>query len=139
MIEFEDLSSRAASVPQSDSPFDSAPELEPVFDGIVRSLHRGARCHVVLVGERGVGLTTLLAEFARRMVQGRFPGWKDRKVLRTSCRYVSPSDGYDYLLQLLDLSDRHQLIVGLEGFGTLLQSFAASSSKSTFLAMIARQ
>ena len=53
-----------------------------MFAEPARALHRRQRRHVFLTGERGVGLATVLAEFARRAAGGRPPFLAEARVVR---------------------------------------------------------
>lgn len=55
----------------SSSPFDGDSQAERLFDCVLRGFHRRTYPNVLLVGERGVGKSTYVAELATMCVQHR--------------------------------------------------------------------
>ncbi len=70
----EDLTFRARTAAQpAQLPYDGDRAYERVFDAVTRTFHSLQTRHVLLIGERGVGKTTALAELARRAATGAVP------------------------------------------------------------------
>ncbi len=85
----QDLTELARTVPDSvPFPFQGAPEYDRLFDAIHRILHRSQAHHVLLVGERGVGKHTIVAELTRRAVKGQPAFLADKRIITVDCRYV---------------------------------------------------
>jgi hypothetical protein len=77
-----DLSHRLRTQEMAEGyPFDGEPSYQPLFEAMTRVLHRRQTRHVLLVGERGVGKTTIVAELARRSAMGKSTFLADRRFV----------------------------------------------------------
>jgi ATP-dependent Clp protease ATP-binding subunit ClpA len=120
-------------------PFDGEPRYEQLFDALARVLHRRQRHHALLVGERGVGKTTLVAELARRAAVGRIPFLARRRFLSVDCRYVPPDESRQQLAALLaHVASRPELVVCLDGLPALLRAERFAGNKAILLSGLAR-
>lgn len=135
----EDLTRRAREAGDpGPSPFDGDPGYERLFDAIARILHRRQANHVLLVGERGVGKTTVLAELARRAAFGQIRFLHARRFLRVDCRYSPPEEGRQRLSALLArVLHVPELVVCLDGFATLLRGDRPPGNKAVLLSALA--
>ena len=64
-----------------------------MYEKIARSLFRSGSRHMVLTGNKGVGKTSVLREFARRAAIGLYPFLSDKRLIRLDCSAVPPEDG----------------------------------------------
>jgi hypothetical protein len=111
-------------------PFDDAHEYDGLFDGIVRILHRSQANHVLLVGERGVGKNTIVAELARRGANGQPTFLADKRIITIDCRYVCPDDSRRMIVGILNhVGARPDLVVAIDGFASLLNSERGATNK----------
>ncbi len=120
-------------------PFDDAHEYDCLFDGIARILHRSQAHHVLLVGERGVGKHSIVAELARRAVNGQPAFLADKRIITVDCRYVCPEDSRRMIFGILNqVGARPDLIVAIDGFASLLTSERGASNKPLLFAGLSR-
>lgn len=120
-------------------PYDGEPAYDRLFDSLARPLHRRQHPHALLVGERGVGKLTLLAEFARRAALGRFPFLAARRFVRVDGRYIPPDESRPRLAAALaHVADRPDLVVCLDGMAALLRADRGGSNKPVLLEALAR-
>jgi tRNA A37 threonylcarbamoyladenosine biosynthesis protein TsaE len=135
----DDLTRRVRAAPATGPfPFDGEPAFDRLFDGLARALHRRAH-HALLVGERGVGKSTVVTEFARRAAAGHFPVLAGRRFLSVDGRHVPPDEARPRLGALLaHVCGRPELVVCLEGVAPLLRGDRAGGNKPAFLAALAR-
>jgi hypothetical protein len=104
-------------------PFEEAAEYDVLFDNIARILHRSQAHHVLLVGERGVGKQTVIAELARRAVNGQPAFLADKRIITVDCRYVCPAVSRRMIVGILNhVGARPDLVVAVDGFASLLTS-----------------
>ena len=137
----ENLTSRAreSAAGVDEFPFDGEPQYEELFKNLGRALHRRQCGHVLLVGERGVGKTTLLAELARRAATGRLPGLEDSQVIEIDCRYISHDESQPRLGAVLShVAGQAGLIVGFRCFASMLRSSRGQSNKPLLLSFLSR-
>lgn len=120
------------------SPFDGDPAFDRLFDTLARTLHRRASPHALLVGERGVGKSALLAEFARRAAFDR--GFLTAKrVLAIDCRHTPPDEARARLAAVLDHALPHpDLVVCLDGLHGLLLPDRREPNRPVLLAALVR-
>src|SRR5438445_308971 len=106
---------------------------------MTRALHRSAPRHLLLIGERGVGQSAILAELARRAASGAIPFMSDRQVVSIDCRYV-PRDESRAALQALfaSLADKPDLVVCVEGIVSLLRGQGPIDNRPRLLAALTR-
>lgn len=136
----EDLTQRArtAALP-GPSPFDGDPKYEKVFDALARGLHRRQPRHLLLLGERGVGKSTVLAELARRAATGRMPFLAEKRFLDVRCRYVPPDESRQRLAALLaQVGPRPELVVCLDGLAALLRTDRGATNKAVLWSFLAQ-
>lgn len=134
----EDLTWHARrSEPVGPSPFDGDPAFDSLFDALARALHRREHPHALLVGERGVGKSMLLAEFARRAARDRgFLGAK--RVLSVDCRHTPPDESRPRLTAVLEHVCPHaDLVVCLDGLHGLLLPDRREPNRHVLLAALA--
>lgn len=119
---------RSAATPPH-SPFDGEAAYDIVFAGLARALHRRQHPHVLLVGERGVGKSTLVAELARRAAHTPAGFLTDKRFLSVDCRYTSPDEARPRLTAVLGhIAPHAHLVVCLEGLSGLLAPANAGSN-----------
>ncbi len=100
---FQDLSELPRSAaPSGPFPFDDAAEYDGLFENIARILNRSQAHHVLLVGERGVGKHTIIAELARRAVNSQPAFLGDKRIITADCRYVCPEDSRRMIVGILN-------------------------------------
>jgi len=135
----EDLSQRVRTgAAPAAYPFDGEPLYEALFEGLTRVLHRRRGNHVLLVGERGVGKSTVATELARRAAVGAIPFLQSKRFLAVDCRYVPPDESRPRLAALLDhVAARPDLVVVVDGFAALLRGERVTSNKPILLAALA--
>jgi ATP-dependent Clp protease ATP-binding subunit ClpA len=135
----DDLTHRARTAEAAaEFPFDGEPRYERLFDALARALHRRPFPHALLVGERGVGKSTVVAELARRAAAGRVPFLAPLRFVAVDCRYVPPDESRQRLAAVLShVADRPDLVACLEGFPALLRGERASSNKPVLMAALA--
>ncbi|AMV24180.1 ATP-dependent Clp protease ATP-binding subunit ClpE [Gemmata sp. SH-PL17] len=135
----EDLTwlARRAS-PDLDSPFAGDPMFDALFDQLARALHRRASPHAALVGERGVGKSSLIAEFARRAAWDR--GFlQSKRVLVVDARHTPPDEARARLTAILGHAAPHpDLVVCLDGLHGLVLPAQRESNRPALLASLAR-
>jgi ATP-dependent Clp protease ATP-binding subunit ClpC len=136
----EDLSWQARRSPlRGPSPFDGDPLAEHLFDSLARALHRREYANVLLVGERGVGKSTLIAELARRAAQNKSDPLAAKRFLAVDCRYTPPDETRARLAALLAHTAQHSdLVVCLDGLHGLLRPAQGGSNKPVLYAALAR-
>lgn len=121
------------------SPFDGEPQYEALFDSLSRILYRRDAHHLLLVGERGVGQSLVLADFVRRAAVGRLPFLHDKRFLWLDCRHTPVEESRQRLAAILSFTvQRDNLVVCIEGFPALLRSVGGASNKASLLASICR-
>ncbi|MEX1026472.1 MAG: AAA family ATPase [Candidatus Paceibacterota bacterium] len=120
------------------SPFDAEESYDQLFDSLARALYR-TDGHVLLTGERGVGQSALLVEFAKRAAQNRLTTLNEKRVLLLDYRQTPPEQGRERLLSLLGaIAGRKDLIVCVDGFASLLRSDRGTTNKGYLLALLPR-
>lgn len=93
-----------------------------LFERISRVLFRQEQNHVVLTGEKGVGKTMLLREFARRAADGELPFLADYRFIRFDCRNVPAEDSRPCIEAILAALERDPYIVAcLDGIASLIK------------------
>lgn len=85
--------------------------VEGLFDHISRVLFRREQNHVVLTGDKGVGKTTILREFARRAAEGQLQFLADYRFIRFDCRHVPAEDSRPCIEAILAALEREPHIV----------------------------
>ncbi len=124
--------------PGGGSPYASDPLFDHLFDALARALHRREHPHALLVGERGVGKSTLVAEFARRAAHDR--GFlAAKRVLAVDGRHTPPDEARAKLTAVLEHTAPHaDLVVCLDGLHELLLPAHRESNRPVLLAALAR-
>ncbi|MBA4182151.1 MAG: hypothetical protein C0506_16315 [Anaerolinea sp.] len=91
-----------------------------------------------MVGERGVGKSTLLAEFARRAAFDR--GFlAAKRIIAVDCRHTPPDEARARLVAVLEHTGPHaDLVVCLDGLYGLLLPNQRESNRPVLLAALAR-
>jgi ATP-dependent Clp protease ATP-binding subunit ClpA len=136
----EDLTrlARTAEAPAA-FPFGGDPQYDRLFESIARVLHRRRVNSVLLVGERGVGKATVVAELARRAAAGAIRFLKGRRFLSVDCRYIPPDESRQRLAAILaHLAGHAELVVCLDGFPSLLRAERGGNNKEILLAGVAQ-
>ena len=109
----------------------TATGLPELVDSMARALFRRRNRHVLVTGQRGVGKTTLVWEFARRAAAGDIPFLKDSRFLWIDAQDVSPDESRSRFMALLEfLAEYPDLIVCLDGLGSLLRVSGGATNKS---------
>jgi len=137
----EDLTWRVqnSAAAAEDFPFDGEPQYEELFRNVGRILHRRQCGHVLLVGERGVGKSTLMAELARRAAAGRVPGLEKSRIVEIDCRYVSREESRPRLEGILSrVTGQAGLVICFRQFASMLRSDRSQSNKPLLLASLSR-
>lgn len=139
LIASDDLTERLSGAnPEEPFPFDLHPPFKRVFEGLARALHRRARPHAVLVGERGVGLMPLVVEAARRAAQGGMKFLEGSRWLALHARYVLPEESRARLGAILSAAaDRPDVVLAIDGFASLLKSVQPGGNRNVLLAGLA--
>jgi ATP-dependent Clp protease ATP-binding subunit ClpA len=131
----DDLTARARNTePPADPPFDGLVLYERLFDELTRALHHR---HALLVGQRGVGKATLVAELARRAAAGTVPGLTGKHFLAIDCRHVPADESRQRLSALLHhVAPRPDLVACIDGLAALLQSDRPAANRAALLAAL---
>lgn len=116
-------------------PLEGEAAYEELFDRLARALHR-SDAHAVLVGERGVGQTTLLAELARRVAAGRLAAIQGKRILLADCRYTNPALSSRRLLAILQAADDPKVVLCVEGFASLVRSEQGRVNNAVLLGIL---
>jgi ATP-dependent Clp protease ATP-binding subunit ClpC len=119
------------------SPYDGDPTFDHLFDELARALHRREYPHALVVGERGVGKSTLVVEFARRAASDR--GFlAAKRVLAVDCRHTPPDEARARLTAVLEHVWPHpDLVVCLDGLHGLVLPDRRESNRSVLLEALA--
>src|SRR6266540_3589187 len=127
----EDLTWQARRSPfVHPAPFDGDPLAERLFDSIIRALHRREYPNALLVGERGVGTATYIAELARRAANDVNGFLATKKLLTVDCRHTVPDEARARLSAVLAHTGPYpDLIVCLDGLHGLLCKANCGSNK----------
>lgn len=135
-----DLTQRAAAAePTGAFPFDGQPIYDRLFDALARVLHRQKANNVLLIGERGVGKTTIVAELARRAAGRTWPALATVRFLALDARFVPADESRQCLAAIFQLlAKSSEVAVGIDGLVSLLRSERGSGNKAAFLAEVAR-
>ncbi len=135
-----DLTQRAASADTTGPfPFDGASIYERVFAAIARVLHRRTIHHLFLVGERGVGKSTIVTELARRALTGRWSFLARARFLVIDARFIPPDESRQCLNAIFgQLKHASDLVLAIDGLAALLRGERGAGNKPVFLAEVAR-
>ena len=105
--------------------------MPPLLESLARGLSRRRCRHLLVTGQRGVGKTTLVWELARRAAAGEISGLQDSRFLWVDCQDVAPEESRARFAALLAcLADYPELIVCLDGLGSLLRAEGGVTNKS---------
>jgi ATP-dependent Clp protease ATP-binding subunit ClpC len=128
-----------SSEAQTGSPFDGEPAYDAVFASLARALHRRQHAHVLMVGERGVGKSTLVAELARRAARTPSGFLAAKRFLSIDCRYVTPDEARPRLTGVLTHVAPHQhLVACLDGLAGLVNPAQGGSNAPVLFAALAQ-
>jgi ATP-dependent Clp protease ATP-binding subunit ClpC len=128
-----------SSEAQTGSPFDGEPAYDAVFASLARALHRRQHAHVLLVGERGVGKSTLVAELARRAAQTPSGFLAAKRFLSIDCRYVTSDEARPRLTGVLShLAPHPHLVACLDGLAGLVNPAQGGSNAPVLFAALAQ-
>jgi ATP-dependent Clp protease ATP-binding subunit ClpA len=120
-------------------PFDGEPVYEAVFEAAARALYRRDGGHLLLVGERGVGLATVSAELARRAALGRYPHLVHRRFVLIDARHTPPDESRQRLEALFGrVADQADWVACMDGFAALLRTERGTTNRSALLAAATR-
>lgn len=130
----EDLTARASLFAASQpSPLEGEAAYEQWFDSLARALYR-PDAHVLLVGDRGLGQSMLLAEFARQAALGRLLTLRNKRLVLVDCRHTSPEQSGKRLVVILAaMAQRPDLVVCLSGLASLLRSAPTGTNNRLLL------
>ena len=140
----EDLTERVRRLTEAPArevsfPYDDDPQFQDLFDSLARALHRRQTRHVLLVGERGVGLSTVVAELARRAANGSIPFLRPKRFLWVDARYVPPVESAPRLAGILQYVARHPaLVVCIDNVAGLLRGRGGEDLRLLLLSVLAR-
>lgn len=114
----------------------------PVHDQIARVLFQSKRGNALLAGNRGVGKTTALYQFASHIRQGRYPYLTNAKLVLMDVSNVGPEDSRACLESIFSaVSEREQgyrLVLCLDGISNLLKRSHGGSNKPLLLSLLSR-
>ena len=124
LVPSADLTRQAGQADSNAShPFDDEPLYDRIFDSLARALHRREHPFAILVGERGVGKSTILAEAARRAISGGLPFLSDCRFIIADGKHVPPDESRPRLMALLSRTvSESGLVLCLDGLAALLRS-----------------
>ncbi len=109
---------------------------EQILLTLSRSLYR-TEGHPLLIGDRGIGKTTILQDFARRVSSGEFPHLTNRSILWIDCSQIPSSDAEPFFSGMLqNLQHDPTAIWCLDRFGHLLKTPDGRSLKSLLLSLL---
>lgn len=122
-IPLDNLTERVNGMAQATTtPLDDEPVYEQLFERIARALSRRSTRHVLLVGERGVGQSAVLAELARRIAQKRYPTLNGSEIVKIDCRYVPRDESRAALKGIFaDLATQDHRLLCIDGLPALLR------------------
>jgi ATP-dependent Clp protease ATP-binding subunit ClpC len=122
----------------TDSPFDLDPNALLLFENLARALHRSKYPNALLVGERGVGKLTVIAELSRRAAHATTGFLPAKRFLSVDSRFTSPDEARPRLAAILAHVCQHtDLVVCLEGLHGLLLPSRGGSNKPVLLTALA--
>ncbi len=109
--------------------FAEAPFLDDIIDRVCRALYRRQANHVLIVGDHGIGKTTVVRELARRAVEGEIGFLERKRIVRVDTSNVPPEEAKTRLSELLALvRGRNDIILCIDGLGALLAADQQGSS-----------
>ncbi len=127
---------RTSALPR-ELPFDGEPMYEAAFDGLARALHRRGG-HALLVGERGVAKSAVIAELARRAASGAIPFLAGRRFVSVDCRHFPPDETRPRLAALMNrVGPDPALVACVDGFAGLLRGERGASNRPVLLSALA--
>jgi ATP-dependent Clp protease ATP-binding subunit ClpA len=137
----EDLTERARLTHGNDpSPFAGEPVFDSIFHEIYRILHRRHTHNIVLVGDRGIGKSTLVAELARRAVLGDAPFLADRRFFWIDAKFTLPSEGSGRLATVVEFAkELPNAILCIDGLASLLCEPFLTENKRILASALYRQ
>jgi len=122
-----------------DSPYSDHNPYQRMFDELTRALYRRVTRHVLLVGERGIGQSSLLGELAGRAVSGRSRFLKNKQIITVNARYVPQDESRATLAAILaGVGGREDLVVCIEGLASLLRTEGPGDNLGRLLSYLAR-
>lgn len=111
--------------------------LSRLLERMARTLYRKRGRHVLVTGQRGVGKTTLVWELARQAASLRIPFLKSKRFLWLDCENVSPEESRHLLSAVASFaSEQTDLILCLDGLGSLLRSAGGVTNKPFFRSVL---
>jgi ATP-dependent Clp protease ATP-binding subunit ClpA len=121
------------------SPFTGEQVYESALEGVFRTLCRRQMRHVLLVGERGAGATSLLGEMAMRMLRSEPSQLKDMQVVLADARHLLAEESRERVALILQaVAAQEDVILAIDGFGKLLRSPRWGSNRDLLLSMVAQ-
>ncbi|MBK8099461.1 MAG: ATP-dependent Clp protease ATP-binding subunit [Planctomycetes bacterium] len=113
---------------------------EAFVEPVDRALHRRRDGHVLIVGDDGVGKTTLLGEIARLGATGALSSLGRRRVVRVDCAFVEPRESAARLQALLAHVDgRSDVVLALDDLGPLLRGEDGASNSLALRAALQQE
>ena len=114
-------------------------EVSTVFDQLARALYRTEHAHVLITGQKGVGKTATIREFARRSATGSIPFLRDQTFIWIDCQDVAPEDSRACLEAILSsFAGRQNTVLCLDGLASLLRRPLGGTNKSFLRAALNR-
>jgi ATP-dependent Clp protease ATP-binding subunit ClpA len=102
-----------------------------LIDQMARGLFRRKGRHVLIIGQQGVGKTTLVRELARQAAAGVIPFLQGKQFLRIDCQDVAPEESRRCFASLMGaVSEAQDLILCLDDLGVLVRTDGGPSNKS---------
>ena len=135
-----DLTQRAMSAPTTGAfPFDGQAIFERLFEAVARVLHRRSAHHLLLVGERGVGKTTIVTELARRAAAKHWPFLAKARFLVVDARFIPADESRACLAAVFNqLKPISGWVLAIDGLAALLRGERGGGNKAVFLSEVAR-
>ena len=125
LLPSEDLTYRART-----SDIQKALHLETYCSAMSRALFRRSNNHVLVMGPRGVGKTSLVWELARQAARGDISFLKRKRFIWVDGSDVDPQNSREKLESLFShCSERTDLILCLDGLGQMLRAESGGHNK----------
>lgn len=112
---------------------------EPLFHRMARGLHRDQNRHIILLGQTGIGKTSVVHEFARLASQNEFLFLSRKKFLWFDCSAIGPEDSRGCIESLIAVAhEQPEVILCLQGFSSLFHRPNGGNNKPLIKAVARR-